>query len=192
VLGSPCVHEVVAGITFRISGLSFFQANTAGAAALVDLVADALAPGPDDGLVDAFAGVGLFAATVGAAAGRVSAIELAPTAVADLAHNLDTAGIEADVLVGDFTTRLGDVAGPVDLLVVDPPRVGLRADGVAAAVEAGPAVMAYVSCDPAALARDAALLAAAGYRLDWVTPVDLFPQTWHIEAVARFSKGLTR
>ena len=73
-----------------------------------------------------------------------------------------------------------------DLVVADPPRTGLGEAGVSALLAGKPRAIAYVSCDPASLARDTRLLGAAGYRLDWAAPVDLFPQTFHIETVAAF------
>ncbi len=183
--GPPAVHERVAGRTLRITGTTFFQNNTPGAEALVSLVSEALAPSQEDLLVDGFAGGGLFSVTVGQGAGRVIAIELNPTATDDLRHNLDANDREAEVVTGSFERELPELGGIVDLLVVDPPRVGLRAEGVAAILDMMPRVIAYVSCDPASFARDAAVLASHGYTVDWVAPVDLFPQTWHIESVAR-------
>ena len=92
VIGPPYIHEVVGGVRFRITGPAFFQVNTAGAETLAELVGDALQPTGSDTLLDAYAGVGLFAATVGAAAGRVIAVESSGVALADLRHNLSEAG----------------------------------------------------------------------------------------------------
>ena len=73
-----------------------------------------------------------------------------------------------------------------DVAIVDPPRAGLGTAGVDAVTRTAPRTIVLISCDPASLARDAGLLTAAGYRLDWVQPVDLFPQTYHVETVTRF------
>ena len=162
VLGPSHVSEHVAGARFRITGGAFFQNNTAGG--------------------------GLFTVTVGKEAGEVHAIEVSPTALSDLRHNLEANEVKSEVVPGEFEACLAAVPGLIDLLVVDPPRTGLRSAGVEAVLDAFPRVIAYVSCDPASFARDAGELVGQGYRLDWVTPVDLFPQTWHVEAVARFER----
>ena len=188
VFGPSHVSEHVAGARFRITGGAFFQNNTDGAEALVALVREALAPSAGDVFVDCYAGGGLFTVTVGKDAGEVHAIEVSPTALSDLRHNLEANEVKGEVLPGEFETRLAAVPGPIDLLVVDPPRTGLRSAGVEAVLDAFPRVIAYVSCDPASFARDAGALVGQGYRLNWVTPVDLFPQTWHVEAVARFER----
>ena len=184
-IGPPYVHEEVAGVRFRITGPAFFQVNTVGAESLVELVRDALQPSGSDTLLDAYAGVGLFAATVGKAAGRVIAVESSGVALADLRHNLNEAGVADHQVVRG---RFEEVAPATSwsLAVCDPPRTGLAEPGVSAVVAGGPRRSAYVSCDPASLARDTRLLDSAGYRLVRATPVDLFPQTFHVETVAEF------
>lgn len=188
--GSGSIHEVVAGRTFRISGGSFFQNNTAGAALLVDLVRAALEPRRGETLLDAYAGGGLFSVTTVPEDGRALAVEASPTAVRDLRRNLAAAGIASSRVVRG---RVEEVVPDLDeywhVAVVDPPREGLGMGGVAAVTAASPRAIAYVSCDPAGLARDAGYLRTAGYELTWAAPVDLFPQTFHIETVARFSRG---
>jgi 23S rRNA (uracil1939-C5)-methyltransferase len=184
-IGPPFVHEEVAGIRFRITGPAFFQVNTDGAGALAKLVINALQPIASDTLLDAYAGVGLFAATVGKSVGRVVAVESNGVAVADLRHNLSEAGVARHEVVRDRFEEVAP-AGSWDLAVCDPPRRGLGKSGVASLVAGGPRRIAYVSCDPASLARDTRLLDTAGYRLVKATPVDLFPQTFHVEAVAEF------
>jgi 23S rRNA (uracil1939-C5)-methyltransferase len=185
--GESKIHETIDGVHLRITGGSFFQNNTAGAVELVRLVMDALEPEPTDTLLDAYAGGGLFAATIGRSAGRTIAVEISPMGVSDLRRNLRAAGIDDHrVVKGAFEQVAEQLDEYWDLAVVDPTRDGLGIGGVAAVTAAMPRTIAYVACDPAALARDASYLTDAGYRLDRVTPVDLFPQTFHIEAVARF------
>ncbi len=150
---------------------------------------EALAPGPDDVLLDAYAGGGLFAVTAGAAAGSVLAVERDDASVSDLRHNLDDNEIDLwEVIQGDTRRVLGGIDAEVDLAVVDPPRSGLGAEIVDVLSDWAPRALAYVSCDPASLARDAKLLAETGYALTLATPVDLFPQTHHVETVARFER----
>jgi 23S rRNA (uracil1939-C5)-methyltransferase len=188
--GPSVIHEEIDGARLRITGGSFFQNNTAGAAELVRLVDDALEIEDGDTLLDAYAGGGLFAATAGRAAARVLAVEISPLAVSDLRHNLRSNAIEDHrVVKGAFEEIADQLDEYWDLAVVDPTRDGLGIGGVNAVTAAMPRMIAYVACDPAALARDSRHLAEAGYHLDWVAPVDLFPQTYHVEAVARFVRS---
>jgi tRNA/tmRNA/rRNA uracil-C5-methylase (TrmA/RlmC/RlmD family) len=173
------IHEVVSGKQFRISGRAFFQNNTGGAEVLVKLVKEATDPREGDILVDAYAGGGLFSATVGEGC-RVYAVESDPQAVSDLVVNA-----KATVLAERFES-CASLPTSWDLAVADPPRVGLGRRGVDRLLAGRARAIAYVSCDPASFARDAALLVAGGYRLDWVQPVDMFPQTFHVEMVGRF------
>jgi len=179
------VDELVGGVRFRISGKAFFQINTAGAEQLVQLVARALEQTDRTGtLVDGYAGGGLFAATVGSGFDTVVAVESDPTAVSDLTINCSSARVVA-VPVEEAFERL---PARVEAVVVDPPRQGLGRVVVEGIVARSPSVVVSVSCDPASAARDSRLLVDAGYSLDWVQPVDLFPQTPHIETVSRFSR----
>jgi tRNA/tmRNA/rRNA uracil-C5-methylase (TrmA/RlmC/RlmD family) len=136
--------------------------------------------------VDAYAGVGLFASVLAARTGaRVVAVENDRAAVADARVNLaDLDARVVDAEVGRWRLRRDD---PVPALVVaDPSRTGLGRPGVAALAAALAPRLVLVSCDPASLGRDAALLAAAGYRLVSVALVDAFPDTFHVETVSRF------
>jgi 23S rRNA (uracil1939-C5)-methyltransferase len=172
------IFEEVAGKRLRMSAESFFQASPTGAETLVSLVGSALAGAPDGPLVDAYGGVGLFAATVGA--GRaVMLLESSAPAAADARVNLPAASV-----------RRIDVArwraSKAAVVVADPPRAGLGAAGVAALVASKASHLALVSCDPASLGRDAALLQARGFAFGWAALVDMFPGTPHIEVVSRF------
>ena len=176
------IHEEVAGRLFRVSARSFFQARPDGAEALLDAVATALGASSQPGghLVDLYGGVGLFAGSLPGWR-SVTLVEQSPSAVADARVNLadrDARVVRADV----------DHWGPshADAVVADPPRAGLRKPGVRRVVATGAPVIALVSCDPAALGRDARLLVEAGYDLTSVSLVDLFPHTSHVEVVSRF------
>jgi 23S rRNA (uracil1939-C5)-methyltransferase len=180
-------HEAVGGARFRITSRAFFQANTAGAEALVGLVGEVLQPSSEDVLLDGYAGGGLFAATVGAGCRKVLAVESDPVALGDLGANARVKAIGKR-----FERSRPQLPKTWDLAVVDPPRAGLGRAGVNTLVAGRPRSIAYVSCDPATFARDAAWLLAAGYELDWVQPVDLFPQTYHIELVGAFRSTVAR
>jgi 23S rRNA (uracil1939-C5)-methyltransferase len=187
-IGSNYITEIVAGRTYRISAPSFFQINTPQAAHLVRLVTEYLDLQGDETVLDAYCGVGLFTAHLAERAGLVVGIELAPAAVDDLLEN--TAEFDnVDVIEGPVEAVLPDLDMSIDAAVVDPPRAGIDRLALDALIEHGPARMVYVSCDPATLARDAKRLTAAGYRLVEVQPVDMFPQTYHVESVALFTQG---
>lgn len=177
-------HEEVSGRSWRVSARSFFQARPDGAEALVDAVRTALDGALDASahLVDLYGGVGLFAGTVGPV-GQITLVESGASAVADARVNL--AEMDARILKSDVARWRPARAAAV---VADPPRAGLGAAGVKAVDAAKPARVALVSCDPAALGRDAKLLAAAGYDLVSATLIDLFPHTSHVEVVSRFDR----
>ena len=174
------IHEEVSGRRWRISARSFFQNRPAGAEALVEEVAEIVEEMGDDGpMVDAYAGVGLFAGTVGAGR-RVTAIEHSADAAADARINL---GLGAKVLRIPVEKWR---ASPASLLVADPSRSGLGDSAVRPLLCSRPRLVVLVSCDPSSFARDARRLVDAGYLLDRWTVVDLFPLTSHIETVAAF------
>ncbi|HUH06463.1 MAG TPA: class I SAM-dependent RNA methyltransferase [Egibacteraceae bacterium] len=187
--GETAITETVAGLEFQVSPTSFFQASRAGAEALLSLVLDAAGAQAGDLALDLFSGVGLFARGLSAAGADVIAVESHPAACADARSNL--AGCdpvpavwecEADAAIARARSeQLG-----VDLIVLDPPRRGAGVELSAALAELAPRRIVYVSCDPAALARDARALGERGYRLAHAVPVDQFAQTAAIEAVATF------
>jgi 23S rRNA (uracil1939-C5)-methyltransferase len=177
--------ERLLGRTMTVSAPSFFQVNTAAAEVLIGLTLEAIGADGSDRVVDLYAGAGTFTLPLSETAGDVIAVEAASSAVRDLRRNLEDNQLWADVVGGDALRELREI-GAVDALLVDPPRSGL-ADGVIDAIAHTKArIVAYVSCDPATLARDAKALAEAGYELVSATPVDLFPQTYHVETVAKF------
>ena len=186
------VHESVAGAWLQVSLGSFFQSGPVAAEALVAAVDDAVGAALPAGghLVDAYAGVGLFGATVGARRPgvRVTSVESDGAANADARVNLaelDAVVVEGEV--GRWRPQSGD--RPVDVVVADPARSGLGRPGAAAIVAAGAPRIVLVSCDPASLARDVRLLVDAGYRLGGIELVDAFPDTFHVEAVSRFDRA---
>jgi 23S rRNA (uracil1939-C5)-methyltransferase len=186
-MGERYLTESVAGREFRISAGSSFQVNTAGAEALVAVVRELLEPKPHQSLVDLYCGVGLFGLALAGDVGRVIGIEVSPSAAADFRHN--SLGLDHVSLVeGAAEEALPQIEGPVDLMVLDPPRAGAGRQVLGELCRLAPRRVAYVSCDPATLARDARSLTEAGYRLLGVQPVDQFPQTFHIECVALFAR----
>ena len=189
--GNGFWRERLLGRTMTVSAPSFFQVNTQGAEALVTLALAAIAADGSDRVVDLYAGAGTFTLPLTEVAGDVVAVEAASSAVRDLRRNLEDAQAWAEVVGGDANRELKEV-GHVDALLVDPPRSGLAGDAVASISQTGARVVVYVSCDPATLARDARALAEHGYALTKATPVDLFPQTYHVETVATFARAEPR
>lgn len=178
------LHERVAGRSWRISARSFFQSRADGADALAELVGSAADQlGAPTTAVDLYCGVGLFAGVLARRGWSVTAVEGSQSAVADAAFNLgdsDTSVVHSDVTKWKPSR--------VDLVVADPSRIGLGSTGVEVVKATGAGRVVLVSCDAASLGRDAALLQSAGYTLNAVTHVDLFPQTFRIEAVTVYDR----
>lgn len=187
--GEPSVVKEVGGARYRVSAGSFFQAGTLGAEALVGLVRRAAAVVEGDIVLDLYAGVGLFARALADDGAVVTAVESHPSAVTDALHNL--AGVHAEVRgepAEDAVAHFVATHRWFDVVVLDPPRAGAGQETAARLAALEPRTVVYVSCDPAALARDARALEEAGLRLEAVTPVDLFAHTAAIEAVAVFRR----
>ena len=172
---------------FRVSALSFFQVHTSLSQELVRLVLPSLDIGPADVVFDLYAGVGLFSAFIAQAGAHVVAVEESPWACADFEVNLDEFD-RVDLYESTVEAALSSIAVEPKAVLVDPPRAGLGREVVQGLFEHRPPRLVYVSCDPATLARDGRLLADGGYRLESVKPIDLFPQTYHIECVSVWSR----
>ncbi len=196
-VGEPWIEEEVAGRTFRISANSFFDVNTVGAEVMVDLAAEMLAPRGHETLLDGYCGVGQFGLSLAGQVGQVIAIEEAETACEDFAWNARDLN-NVILYEGPVEEVLATLAGPendtepaqrIDLALIYPPRSGAGREVAAHLARLRVPRLLYVSCDPATLARDARLLVEAGFRLEQVQPVDMFPQTYHIGSLALFTTG---
>jgi 23S rRNA (uracil1939-C5)-methyltransferase len=186
--GDGRLRERLGGLVFELEPAAFFQTNTRQAERLFDLVAEFAEPAPGSTLLDLYCGSGAIALWLAARVGRAIGVEALPEAVASAQRNarLNAVG-NAEFLCGDVKDLLLAGRLPVpDLVVVDPPRVGLHPKVVAQLLALAAPRLVYVSCNPATQARDAALLAQGGYRLERLRPVDMFPHTTHVECVARF------
>ena len=169
--------------TFRVASPSFFQVNTEQTERLAEMVRDRLRLSGGEVVVDAYAGVGTFAALFAASSRKVIAIEESTAAVRDAAIN--TLGLDNIVLVGKKTEEALDTLDEEpDAVILDPPRAGCHPAVLEALVRRGPARVVYVSCDPATLARDLDIMVRGGFGLASIEPVDMFPQTHHVECVA--------
>jgi len=178
-------------LRFRISPDAFFQTNTEMAERLYGAAVELAELSGRERVYDLFSGIGTIALALAPVAGEVWGVELVEQAVADAIENAKLNGIDnARFYAGDVRTAmrpLVEEAGQPDVLVVDPPRAGLSQKIVRRIIETGVKRVVYVSCNPTTLAPNARQLADAGYTLDQVRPVDMFPQTPHIECVARLS-----
>ncbi|HXE30415.1 MAG TPA: TRAM domain-containing protein [Terriglobales bacterium] len=184
--GAESLFFEMGGFRYRVGPESFFQVNRFLTPKLVEVVT-----GGESGetAVDLYSGVGLFALPLGRRFARLTAVESHAPAVADLRHNLETAGLEAvRVRAADAAAYWRDGGREVDLLVADPPRAGLGPDLVKALSARPPKKLHLVSCDPATLGRDLRGLLAAGYQIAELHLFDLFPQTYHLETVVRLRR----
>jgi 23S rRNA (uracil1939-C5)-methyltransferase len=193
VWGESELPERLGELELRISSEAFFQTNTEMAELLYDVVVGYAALEGWERVYDLYAGIGTIALTLAPRAGELWGIELVEQAVADAIATAQRNSItNAHFFAGDTRTALPELlerAGRPDLLVVDPPRAGLSKKVVRRIVEAAPRRIVYVSCNPTTLAPNAAELVEAGWALRRVRPVDMFPQTHHIEAVALLERG---
>jgi tRNA/tmRNA/rRNA uracil-C5-methylase (TrmA/RlmC/RlmD family) len=191
--GRAQVREVAAGRTFKVSGSGFWQVHPAAADLLSQAVLEYVDARPGETAMDLYCGVGLFAAGLAAAVGadgEVVAVESDRAAVADARANL--AEFEQVVLVEDRVDRAIAQAPEgfeAEVVVLDPPRAGAGRAVAAGVAGLRPRVVAYVACDPAALARDLGYFAEHGYELAGLRAFDLFPMTHHVECVAKLVRA---
>ena len=177
----------VLGRPFKVSAASFFQVNTAMAARMVEHLLQNLPITTTSTLLDIYCGAGLFSVFFASRVARLIGIEAAASACEDFAVNLDEFD-NVELYQGLAQDILPALKVAADIAIVDPPRAGLDKAVLDALLRIKPKTLAYVSCDPSTLARDAARLLLGGYRLKQVTPFDLFPQTYHIESISIFER----
>ncbi|MGH2872549.1 MAG: 23S rRNA (uracil(1939)-C(5))-methyltransferase RlmD [Solirubrobacteraceae bacterium] len=186
--GSDRFEEQLGGMRFRISSTAFFQTNTEMAERLYQLAIEYAAPVGFERVFDLYCGIGTIGLLISLRVAEVWGLELVQEAISDAIANARRNEVDnARFFAGDVRLALGELvnrAGRPDLLIVDPPRAGLSQKIVRRVIEAAPRRIVYVSCNPTTLAPNAAQFAEAGWELVRVRPVDMFPQTPHIECVA--------
>ena len=191
--GSDRLEEEIGGLRLRISSGAFFQTNTEMAERLYQLAIEYAQPAGTDRIYDLYCGIGTIGLLTAPRGAEVWGLELVEDAIADAIANARLNEIDnAHFFAGDVRLALRELvarAGRPDILVVDPPRSGLSQKVVRRIIEAAPRRVVYVSCNPTTLAPNAVQLVEAGYELRRVRPVDMFPQTPHIEAVALLTRG---
>ncbi|WMF94579.1 23S rRNA (uracil(1939)-C(5))-methyltransferase RlmD [Aerococcus mictus] len=192
VYGEDLYEDRMFDLTFRISSKSFFQVNTSQAEKLYHQALEAADLKGDEVVVDAYCGIGTISLCLAQAAKEVYGVEVVPDAIDQARENAQLNGLDnvtfqagkAEEVIQDWVQ-----AGlKPDVVVVDPPRKGLAEDFIQSVLEVQPPKIVYVSCNPATLARDLAKFVDQGYQLGKVQPVDMFPQTHHVETVALLSK----
>jgi 23S rRNA (uracil1939-C5)-methyltransferase len=192
VLGEEMLRERLCGLDFEMSYNAFFQTNTEMAERLYAVAAEYAGLSGGERVFDLYCGIGTIGLTMAARAGEVWGLEIVPEAIADAGRNAERNGIEnARFMVGSARTGvrpLVEEAGKPDVVLLDPPRPGLSQKIVRRVLECEAKRIVYVSCNPTTLAPNAAQLVEAGYGLARVKPVDMFPQTPHIECVALLEK----
>ena len=186
-IGESHVRYTVRGRTFRVTAGGFFQVNLPVAELLIGEVLDRLALRGDETVLDLYAGVGLFTAFLAERAALVTSVESYPPAVTDADVNLAEFD-NVDLIEGSVEAVLPALSEHYDAVVLDPPRSGVDVRVLDALGELAPRTVVMVSCEPSTLARDARRLARKGYRLLSVQPLDMFPQTYHVESVAHFAR----
>jgi len=186
VAGAPFIEETLAGLTFRIYPQTFFQTNTAGAELLYRRIRDEASLSPESRVLGLYCGSGPIELSLAAAAGTVTGVDSSPANIANAVENaminrVDNAGFlpgTVESLVG------GPLREPADVVVVDPPRVGLTGKALRRILDLGVPAVVYVSCNPISLARDLRAFLDAGYKVVSLSPFDLFPHTPHLETLA--------
>jgi len=190
--GPGYIEDTLCGLTFRLSPRSFYQVNHHQAQRLYEAAITRTGITKDDTVLDLYCGVGTITLAMAKAAGRVIGVEVIEQAVEDARDNAKRNGIEnAEFFCGDAgqaALELEKQGVKADVVVVDPPRKGLNADTIEALARFAARRIVYVSCDPATLARDVALLKERGYVLSDALAVDLFPRCAHVETVILLSR----
>jgi 23S rRNA (uracil1939-C5)-methyltransferase len=185
--GSDYVVMEVLGRQFKVSASSFFQVNALQAEALVRYLTNHLPISREMTVVDAYCGVGLFSAFLAGEVRRLAGIEVSPIACEDFSTNLDEFN-QVELYEAPVEDVMLNVDFHADVIIMDPPRAGLGAKTVSGIITQRAAHLAYISCDPATLARDGKQLTEGGYRLTKIAMFDMFPQTYHIESISLWDK----
>jgi len=190
--GEGYITDTLCGLTFRISPLSFYQVNPPQAERLYTLGKEYAELSKDDILLDLYCGTGTIGLTMANEVKKLVGIEIIPEAIEDAKKNAKLNGIDnAEFICGDATKAaetLKEQGLSPSVVLVDPPRKGLTPELIQTIVDMNPRRLVYISCDPATLARDAALFQSLGYALNRATPLDMFPRTAHVESVVLMSK----
>ena len=185
--GKDFIVDKIGPFEFNISANSFFQTNTQQAEVLYDTVMNFAEITGDESVWDLYSGTGTISLYLAQKAGHVTGFEITPSAVENAIYNANRYNMTNTVFIaGDVLESIKKVAHKPDILVTDPPRSGMHEKVVNAILGSGPRKVVYVSCNPTTMARDLKLMDSK-YKIDAIQPVDMFPQTYHIECVTALS-----
>lgn len=186
--GNPYIYDYIADIRYRISPLSFFQINPIQVEVLYNKALEYAGLTGNETVIDLYCGIGTITLFLAKRAKKVYGIEIVPQAIADAKYNAEMNGFDnVEFIQGAAETIMPKMAAEgikPDVIVIDPPRRGCDETTLDAMVKASPDRIVYVSCNPATLARDLRYLEDRGYKTQKVQPIDMFPQTHHVECVA--------
>ncbi|MGQ9707638.1 MAG: 23S rRNA (uracil(1939)-C(5))-methyltransferase RlmD [bacterium] len=186
--GKEFIAQEVLGKRFRISARSFFQVNIVQAEELARRVLKAVMPTGVEVVVDLYSGVGMLSLLIADKVKKVTGIEIDPDAITDARYNAEIQGAKnVQFIQGDVDKMIARIDA-ADVIILDPPRKGCNPQTLSQIVHLQPRMIVYVSCNPATLARDLAILEKLDYTSQQIEPLDMFPQTAHIEVVARLTK----
>jgi 23S rRNA (uracil1939-C5)-methyltransferase len=188
VMGTPFIRDAIGRFEFDVSANSFFQTNTRGAALLYRTVLEYAGLEGQETVLDLYSGTGTIPIFISGHCREVVGIEIVASSVADAERNCRLNGVSnCRFIKGDILEGLAGVALRPQVMIIDPPRVGMAKEVVQQVLAMGPGRIVYVSCNPATLARDLVLL-QEGYAVREVQPIDMFPHTFHVESVVRLER----
>ena len=186
--GRGNIREKIGRFTFEISGNSFFQTNTPMAERLYQLVKGFASLTGKETILDLYSGIGTISIFLASQAARIIGVDISNAAIADARRNCQLNGVDnCEFFCEDVKMFLSQFTIQPDVLIADPPRVGMQKGVIDQILRLLPERIIYISCNPSTLARDVALL-KEGYKVEEVQPVDLFPHTYHIESIARLER----
>jgi 23S rRNA (uracil-5-)-methyltransferase RumA/MAF protein len=191
VAGAPFIEETLAGLTFRVYPQTFFQTNTAGAELLYERIRDEAELSPESRVLGLYCGSGPIELSLAGAVRKVTGVDSSPANIANAVENALINRVDnAEFVPGTVESLLSEpLHEPADVVVVDPPRVGLTGKALRRIVRLDAPSVVYVSCNPASLARDLRGFLDAGYKVKSLSPFDLFPHTPHLETLAVMARS---
>lgn len=183
--GTDHTFQIILNRKFRISSQSFFQVNPHQAQELCRKLIDLISPQGSETVLDLFSGVGMISIVLAAMVKSVTAVEIESAAINDARFNAEINQARNVTFINGDVNRVIDHLKQADVVIIDPPRKGCDPETLKKVTALNPRTLIYVSCNPATLARDLAILEQAGYRCESVEPLDMFPQTTHVEIITK-------